>query len=138
MKKNIYLYKNIHLYNRNSLAELVNFSFFENKIIFLLCLHWENRITWTFKHIHAFSFSDLNTSFTLLDKEKVGKRKTDFFFSQKLKKFTSSANEFLLHKRKKYYLFKSEKMYKSSWWVSIAQMYKQFENENNVNFHFQI
>jgi len=40
-----------------------------NVFVFLLFLHWEDLITWTVKHIHEFSFSDLNTSFILLDKK---------------------------------------------------------------------
>ena len=35
----------------------------------LLFLHWERLIAGTFKHIHAFSFSDLDAPFVLLDKE---------------------------------------------------------------------
>ena len=31
----------------------------------------EKLINWTFKHVHAFSISNLNTLFILLDEEKV-------------------------------------------------------------------
>ena len=59
----------------SSLGGLVHFFFVLkrkfNFFVFLLFLHWEELITWAFGHIRAFSFSDLDTSFVLLDRERV-------------------------------------------------------------------
>ena len=88
--------------------------------------------TWNFLQVQLTSFCYINAE---------TKMKKWFLPLKSEKKCTSAANELLFHKcrynRKMNLPLKSEKMYKSSYWVSISKMQKQkwffsFKSEKNA------